>query len=86
VKRRLTLLLTVITAFLMFAPVMSVEASTPSVPSNSTLSVPGTMSVEWEETTWYYRTYEGYYWKRQWSHTYNEWLTDWIRLAPYPGD
>jgi hypothetical protein len=77
----------VLTALLMFAPVMSVEASAPPAPSDSTLSVPGIMSVEWEETIWYYKIYQGYYWKREWSLTYGYWITeDWIRLNPYPGD
>lgn len=90
-KKKLTLLMVAITVFLIFAPAISVEANS-SIDTGSgnagitTLSVPSTMSVQWEETTWYFSIKDGYFWKRQWSITYGVWLTDWIRLAPYDGD
>jgi hypothetical protein len=91
VKKKLTLLMAVITVFLIFSPVMSVEASSPANTSSSgnagitTLSVPSIMSADWEEVEWVHAIKDGYFWKRLWSITYGEWLTDWIRLEPYPG-
>jgi hypothetical protein len=88
VKKKLTLLMATITVFLILAPTMSVEASSPANMSSSadvditTFSIPSIMSVEWEETEWVFATKDGYYWKRLWSLTYGEWLSDWIRLAP----
>ena len=36
------------------------------------------ISPQTEQTTWYYRTYNGHVQKRLWSNTNEVWLTDWI--------
>lgn len=35
-----------------------------------------------EETTWYFRNYNGMIQMRKWSCTYGYWLTDWIDVGP----
>ena len=41
-------------------------------------------SVRAEEQVWIYKTVDGVYYKRLWSYTYGEWVTDWIACATKP--
>jgi hypothetical protein len=90
VKKKLTLLMTAITVFLIFTPAMNVEASYTSDPNSTmntgieALGTSGIMALEWEETEWILASKDGYFWKRLWSITYGEWLSEWIRLEPIP--
>ncbi len=51
-------------------------ADVESVPIPEAAEAQVTLRVE--ETTWYYRQYNGKLQKRLWSNTENKWLTDWI--------
>lgn len=84
-KRTLSLLLALVVSL---SVTVSAFADTLVAPDGSDVEIiavkPGE-STRAEETTWYFRVYNGMVQMRKWSLTYRRWLTDWIDVGPYEG-
>lgn len=73
--------ISLIAAFICIISVFSVNLVPAFEYSASPCAESGGISVQAEQTEWYYRVVDGRLEKRLWSRTYGRWLTDWIRVG-----
>lgn len=84
-KRILSLLLALTVLLSVSIPALADWIPAPDGSEDEIVAVEPGDSTRHEETTWYFRVYDGMLQKRLWSLTYRKWLTDWLDVGPYPG-
>lgn len=79
-KKTIIALLLALVTVMSGAGALAAEAAAPVSPTN--VAGNGIVSPLAEEKVWCTRVYNGWLQKRQWSLTYERWLTDWINVCP----